>query len=117
MRNTSSAVMEKPSGKVHWAQPPVVPHHPNPASPAAVSAPIPMPDCKDMLHIAPHKLGRVEKRSAGPDRIHSRLDNVTDYNLRGTHGWEHAHEERSQRLENETGRITTGFWLDRRFWE
>jgi hypothetical protein len=124
MENTRSVVVEKPRRKIHWAQPPPSPHHyPNPASSAAVSPPILIPGHEVdedrsfyAVHIAPYKPAPVEERNAGGDRVHNRLDNVTDYNLRGTCGWEHAHEERSQRLEKEVGRITMGSWLDRRLW-
>jgi hypothetical protein len=109
---------------VQWVQLLPSPHHyHNPASPAAVSTPILIPGhevnedrCFYALQIAPYKPAPVEERNAGGDRVHNRLDNVTDYNLRSTRGWEHAREEHSQRLEKEMRRITMGSCLDRRLW-
>ncbi|KAH7397074.1 hypothetical protein BKA66DRAFT_232939 [Pyrenochaeta sp. MPI-SDFR-AT-0127] len=73
-------------------------------SPSATSAPIPIP-----------QNGTAQKRfavhwSPAPARVHHSRDDVTDYHLEGTHGWEAAQKHRIDTSARRIGTVTAGTW-------
>jgi len=66
--------------------------------------------------MAPRKPTPIEIRCGDEDRIHHKLDNVTDYCKRGYRGWEFAHDMRIERSNEGIGNIISGQWPDRKTW-
>lgn len=66
--------------------------------------------------MAPRKPTAIEHRYGDEDRIHHKLDNVTDYCKRGYYGWEFAHEKRIENSNDGIGKIIEGKWPDRKMW-
>jgi hypothetical protein len=52
-----------------------------------------------------------------PNRHHHRLDDVTDYHLLGTGGWDFAHWTRLEKGEREAGKILAGSWTSVSMWK
>ncbi|KAH4180711.1 hypothetical protein HBH70_204060 [Parastagonospora nodorum] len=107
--------------RVRWATEPTYHHSHNEASPAATSTPIdiPYPDQTYNMpkgsRMAPRKPTAIEHRY-GEDRIHHKLDNVTDYCKRGYYGWEFAHDKRIERSNKGIGKIISGERPNRKTW-
>jgi hypothetical protein len=117
------------SQRVQWDTPVAPPNLPNKFSPAATSAPIPIPGCKQEQDDGSLKLpspyqppqfhvrgGMSRIPQHQESRVHHRLDNITDYHRLGMRGWEHAQQERCSRAAQQSGRILAGQWPPKTTW-